>query len=267
MKDAAPSGKKPDTSASQAPDAGAVYLSIVIPAYNEEGQIGQTIRRVEAYLSQTARRWEIVVVNDGSKDGTERVAKALAGPRPTGVVSVMSFAKNRGKGFVVRSGVLAAAGKYILITDADLSAPIKEVDKLLKVLEDGTDVAIGSRAVKQKDCQVKQSFKRRLSGRIFNFFVRTLALGGIGDTQCGFKCFTRVAARDLFGLQQLDGFCFDVEVLYLARVRGYPIAEIPVMWRQGPLSKVSLIRDSFRMVKDLFFIKKIHAEHVRSHSS
>ena len=145
-----------------------------------------------------------------------------------------------------------------MVTDADLSAPIKEVDKLLAALEKGADVAIGSRAARAPGCDVRQSFKRHVSGRIFNWIVRRLVLPDIRDSQCGFKCFRRAAADSLFAKQELDGFSFDVEVLYLARKAGLKISEVPVMWSQGADSRVSLIRDSIRMVRDLFKIKKLH---------
>jgi len=130
---------------------------------------------------------------------------------------------------------------------------------LIRAMAYEGDLAVGSRALRAEGCDVQQSFKRALSGRIFNFFVQWLVLRGIHDTQCGFKCFKKKAARDLFSAQKLDGFSFDVEILYLARKKGYQIEEVPVMWSQGADSKVKLFRDSFRMLKDLFKIKKLHS--------
>lgn len=141
----------------------------------------------------------------------------------------------------------------------DLSSPMKEADKLLEELEKGADVAIGSRAKRQKGVEVQQSLRRYVSGRIFNLFVQSLVLPGIQDSQCGFKCFTRDAAHKLFSAQKLDGFSFDVEVLFLARKLGLRIVEVPVMWSQGVDSKVSLLRDSTRMLGDLVRIKGLHA--------
>ncbi len=234
------------------------FLSVVIPVFNEERVVLDAIRCVEAYRQVKGQAWEILVVNDGSKDQTSSLVRNYIQSSGTDFVKLLSFDKNRGKGAAVRQGVLASKGKYILVTDADLSSPIKEADKLLRAMEYGADVAIGSRALRERGADVQQSFKRALSGRIFNALVHLLVLPGIHDTQCGFKCFRRAAALDIFSAQKLDGFSFDVEALYLARKKGYKINEVPVMWRQGEKSSVSLFRDSQRMLGDLFKIKKIH---------
>jgi dolichyl-phosphate beta-glucosyltransferase len=235
-----------------------VQLSVVIPVYNEERNIRETLRRIEAFLSLKNISWEVCVVSDGSKDGTVDVLEDVRRTKPQLPLKILRSDSNHGKGFASRRGMLEARGRYVLLTDADLSAPIKESDRLTAALEKGADVAIGSRAVREKDCDVRQSLKRHISGRIFNFFVQLLVLPGIRDSQCGFKCFTRAAAQKLFSAQKLDGFSFDAEVLYLARKNGYKIAEVPVMWSQGADSRISLFRDSFRMLKDLFKIKKLH---------
>ncbi|MEI8344979.1 MAG: dolichyl-phosphate beta-glucosyltransferase [Candidatus Omnitrophota bacterium] len=243
----------------QVPDPGRdIDLSVVMPVYNEEKTVEESIRRIEAFMRLRGKPWELIIVNDGSTDQTETIVKTQCGSRENGSVILHSYSQNKGKGYAVRRGMLAAQGRYVLLTDADLSTPIKEVDKLLLRLESGFDVAIGSRAHKEPDCDVRQTLKRRISGRVFNFFVQRLVLKGIRDSQCGFKAFTRKAARDLFELQSLDGFSFDVEILYLARIKGYRIAEVPVMWQQGPQSKVSLVKDSLRMLSDLTRIKQRH---------
>lgn len=234
-----------------------VHLSVVVPAYNEEKGIAEAIRRIEAYMTLKGWSWEILIVSDGSTDGTDRLVGGTS-QRADSRVRLLRSDENHGKGFACRKGALEASGRFVLLTDADLSAPIKEVDKLIRALEDGCDVAIGSRAVHQEGCDVQQSFKRWLAGRLFNFFVRTLVVPDIRDTQCGFKCFKKEVARALFKTQKLDGFSFDVELLYLARTRGYVVRELPVMWRQGPDSRVRLWKDSFAMVRDLFRIKRIH---------
>ena len=234
-------------------------LSVAIPVYNEERNIGESLRRIAAYLSLGNAGWEVLVSNDGSVDRTCGVVETYAKEHPEQTIRLLSSHPNRGKGYAVRQGVLAARGRYVLVTDADLSAPIKESEKLVRALEKGADIAIGSRVVRAPGCDVQQSFKRRLSGRIFNGFVRSLVLPGIRDSQCGFKCFKNEVAKKLFSEQKLDGFSFDVEVLYLARCLGYKIAEVPVMWAQAPGSKVNLMRDSFVMVGDLLKIKKLHA--------
>ncbi len=233
-------------------------VSVVIPVFNEASTIADTIGRIEAFMTLKGWRWEIIVVNDGSSDDTESVVRSMAGARATGSVILISYRKNEGKGYACRRGILAAEGKRILLTDADLSSPIKEADKLIASLDAGADVAIGSRALRSEGCDVRQTFKRRVSGRIFNFFVRALVLKGIRDTQCGFKCFSHDVAKKLFWLQRLRGFSFDVEILYLASRMGLRIAEVPVMWEQGPRSKVSLIKDPLRMLGDVMRIRRLH---------
>lgn len=237
----------------------AVQLSVVVPVYNEENKIAETVRRISAFLALKGEPAEVLVVNDGSKDRTQEILETLSRDPQNASLKFIYSEVNHGKGYASRQGVLQTTGRYVLLTDADLSAPIKEVDKLISALKGGADVAIGSRAVREKDCDVRQSLKRRISGRLFNFFVQLLVLPGIQDSQCGFKCFTQESAQKLFRAQTLDGFSFDVEVLYLARKFGYRIAEVPVMWSQGADSRVSLLHDSTRMLKDLFKIKKLHA--------
>ncbi|MBI3251718.1 MAG: glycosyltransferase family 2 protein [Candidatus Omnitrophica bacterium] len=237
-----------------------VFLSVVMPVYNEEKCIRESLRRIEAFLSLKGLPWEVLVSSDGSTDGTDTAVRSFIQEKEgrQSRVRLLSSAGNKGKGDAVRRGVLAAEGKFILLTDADLSAPIKESDKLIAELESGADVAIGSRAMREKGCDVQQTLKRRLAGRVFNALVRAVALKGIRDTQCGFKCFKKEAARDLFAAQTLDGFSFDVEILYLAKKKGYQIKETAVMWKEGADSRVRLFRDSLRMAKDLFIIRKRH---------
>ena len=236
----------------------AVQLSVVVPVYNEERNIRETLRRIEVFLSLKDISWEVIVVSDGSWDKTVEIVEEIQRSKPHLPLKFIRSDTNRGKGYTSRRGMLEACGRYVLLTDADLSAPIKEADRLTAALEKGVDVAIGSRATGDKDCDIRQSVKRHISGRIFNFFVQRLVLPGIKDSQCGFKCFTHEAAQKLFSAQKLEGFSFDVEVLYLARKSGYRIAEVPVMWSQGPDSRVSLFRDSILMLRDLFKIKKLH---------
>ncbi len=233
-------------------------LSIVMPVFNEEKRIVESLRRIHAYLSLKKLDWELLIVNDGSSDDTNRLISDWMSRHLEVRVRLMSSAQNRGKGYAVRSGMLAAKGERVLLTDADLSAPIKEMDKLLTVLDQGFDVAVGSRAVREKGCDVQQTLRRRIAGRVFNFFVQALVLRGIGDTQCGFKCFTREAAQKLFPLQTIYGFAFDVEILYLAKRQSLRIAEVPVMWCEGRESKIRLFRDSAVMLGELFRIKKNH---------
>src|SRR3989338_3609119 len=219
------------------------HLSVIIPAYNEERNIRESLRRIESFLSFKAYDWECIVSSDGSSDKTVDFVNDFIKSHPSGRFRLVSYDKNHGKGFTVRRGILAAGGKYLLVTDADLSAPIKEVDKLTKALDEGYDIAVGSRALADKSGDVQQSFKRWFAGRVFNGLVRAVVLRGFSDTQCGFKCFKKEAARRLFQMQRLDGFGFDVEILYLAQKEGLRVKEVPIMWRQAPGSHVRLMRD------------------------
>ena len=228
-------------------------LSVVIPAFNEAARIGPNLQRVFSYLDSQGCRAEVLVVSDGSADGTEQQVLQLAKGRHD--VSVIENGVNRGKGFSVRRGVLEASGSLILFCDADGSTPIEELDKLLAAIDAGCDVAIGSRALPQSDIRQAQPLWRETMGRIFNGFVQVTALPGIRDTQCGFKCFTREAARLIFPRQRIDRFGFDVEVLWLARKLGLRIAEVPVAWIDHPGSTVHPVRDSSRMLVDVVRVR------------
>ncbi|HLU66240.1 MAG TPA: dolichyl-phosphate beta-glucosyltransferase, partial [Kofleriaceae bacterium] len=199
-------------------------LSIVIPAYNEADRLEPTLRRVVEYCAAERPSYEVLVVDDGSTDGTAELAGSVAEEHPG--LRVLPQGVNRGKGAAVRAGVLAARGARILFSDADLATPIEELGKLDAELDRGFDVAIASRAAPGADIRVRQHPVRELMGRTFNLMVRTVAVGGIRDTQCGFKLFTRAAAHDLFSRARVDGFAFDVEILWLAR-GCYRIAEVP----------------------------------------
>ena len=213
----------------------ALSLSVVIPAYNEARRLPATLARIQAYLEGLGREHEIVVVDDGSADATAEVARA-AGDQ----VRVLRHEPNRGKGYAVRRGMLAAAGARRLMTDADLSTPIEELAKLEAEIDRGFDVAIASRAVAGARVEIHQPAYREAMGRLFNVLVQGLLLPGLSDTQCGFKLFTSRAAEEAFLLCRLDGFSFDVEALYVARRRGLRIAEVPVVWRNDAASRVSL---------------------------
>lgn len=233
-----------------------MHLSVVIPAYNEENRIEECLRRVTAFLDLKGRPYEVIVSSDGSTDGTDRLVRAFAEAHPEARVGLVVSNRNRGKGASVRKGVLASSGAYVLVTDADLSAPIKESDKLLAALEAGYDAAIGSRGVRSPGADVQQSLKRRIAGRVFNWLVRFFALKGFKDTQCGFKCFKRPAALELFREQVTSGFAFDVEVLLRAQKALLRVKEVPIMWREGSSSKVSLLKDPFLMLMDVMTLKK-----------
>lgn len=227
-------------------------LSVVIPAYNEEARLGPTLSRIIQYLESATPAYEILVVDDGSSDRTVQVAEEAA--RDCSKLRVLQLGRNRGKGAAVRKGMLDARGAQVLFSDADLATPIEELQKLQKELSNGAAIAIGSRALAGSDIRVRQHPVRELMGRTFNVLVRLLTFPGIKDTQCGFKLFTREAARDLFARQSIDGFAFDVEILWLARDR-YEIAQIPVVWRHVEESKVSLVRASSKMLLDLMALR------------
>jgi len=230
------------------------HLTVVIPAYNEEKRIGPTLERIRRYLESRSYTWEIVVVNDGSKDQTGHLSREILSGCDCYQVIDRKF--NRGKGYSVRQGMLAGHGRYLLFSDADLSTPIEEVEQLLPPLESGRfQVSIGSRAMKESRVEVHQPWWRETMGKSFNLFVRLIAFGGLSDTQCGFKCFNRQAAQAVFSVSQIDGFGFAVEILYLARKFGFSIEEVPVRWVNSPDSRVHPISDSSRMLADLLRIR------------
>lgn len=223
------------------------FLSVVIPAYNEEGRLGPTLARIQEYLGRQDYDWEILVVDNASADRTAEVAREAG-------VEVLHEAR-RGKGAAVRTGMLAARGEYILFSDADLSTPIEEVEKLLDALRGGWEVAIASRALPDSKLPKRQPWYRELVGRAGNVLVRLLAVHGIADTQCGFKLFPREVARKLFGAQRRSGIAFDMEILFLAQRAGMRIAETPVTWVDSPETRISRVRDSLDAVKDLLRIR------------
>jgi dolichyl-phosphate beta-glucosyltransferase len=225
-------------------------LSVVIPAYNEEERLPLTLKKVYDYLSKQSMSFEMIVVDDGSSDRTAAIAEQFFASRGEGRVIKNDI--NHGKGFSVRRGVLQSQGQYILFSDADLSTPIEEIEKLSQRIADGRcDIAIASRAQRESDVRIAQAWYRKLMGQIFNIFVQLVAVPGIRDTQCGFKYFRRVAALHSFSQQRLTGFGFDVEILYIARKAGYLIQEVPVAWINSPNSRVHIVTDSVRMFFDL----------------
>ncbi|TMC04059.1 MAG: glycosyltransferase family 2 protein [Chloroflexi bacterium] len=225
------------------------WLSVVIPAYNEERRLPATLSAVLAHLRGRRRPFEVVVADDGSSDATASLARE-AGPE----VRVLRL-PHRGKGAAVRDGVLASRGDLVLVTDADLSTPIEEVDLLVAALE-LCEVAIGSRNVAGARVAVRQRLDRRVMGRVFNLLVRVLLLPGLQDTQCGVKLFRRDVALAVFDRCQSDGFAFDVEALSLARRLGHRVAEVPVEWRNSPDSRVRPLVDVPRMFWELLTIRR-----------
>jgi len=213
-------------------------LSLVVPAYNEEKRLPVSLARIAEWLGSRVPRLtaEVLVVDDGSSDRTAAVAEKTAAGLGL-AFRVIRLPENRGKGAAVRAGVLEAGGEHVLVTDADLSTPIEEVEKLLAA---GAPVAIGSRGLDATLVKERQPLFRVASGKLFNLLVRFLAVSGIRDTQCGFKLFRKDAAREVFSRATVDRFAFDVEALLLARRLGYPIAEVPVLWFNSPDTRVGL---------------------------
>jgi dolichyl-phosphate beta-glucosyltransferase len=228
-------------------------LSIVIPAYNEESRIEPTIRDMVGYCRPAGRTFELILVDDGSQDGTSTVGWNLAGEFPE--LRLIRLAANRGKGYAVRTGVVNAIGRTVLFADADGATPISEIERLELALDSGADVAVGSRAFRTEGVRVQAKLYRHLIGRTFHLLVEWLADSGVKDTQCGFKLFRSPVAQDLFSRIRLNGFSFDVELLVMARRRRYRVAEVPVNWTHQPGSKVRLTRDSIRMAADLVRIR------------
>jgi dolichyl-phosphate beta-glucosyltransferase len=230
-----------------------VQLSVVIPAYNEEHRLGATLDRVCKYLSACGRTWEVLVVDDGSADRTPDLAReaGLAHPQVTLLVND----RNRGKGYSIRRGMLSARGESILFSDADLSSPIEEVERLLPYLDQGHDVVIGSRDIIGSRILKPQPLHRRLMGYTFMVLRDWIAVTGFRDTQCGFKLFRRAAAHQIFAQSRIDGFCFDVEALAIGKALGYRMCEVPVVWCNDERTKVNPIGDPLQMLVDLFRIR------------
>jgi dolichyl-phosphate beta-glucosyltransferase len=221
-------------------------ISIIIAAYNEEKRIRPSLFKVKDYLTALDMDHEIIVVDDGSTDYTSKVVTDLTPDIPH--LKVIRYETNMGKGYALRKGVLASKGEIVLLTDADLSTPIEEVSRLLPLIYDNTcDIAIGSRAL-----ALRQSM-----GKLFNKIVKIAVLDDFSDTQCGFKMFSGDIARGLFKEARINRFAYDVEILALAKKKGYRISEVPIRWINSPESKVNPVRDSFQMIFDLLKIRSI----------
>lgn len=234
-----------------------MYLSIIVPAYNEEKRIGATLSRIYSFLSEKDYSFEVILVDDGSMDGTVSKSEHSALAKE-GCLKVIRNEVNKGKGFSVRKGILNSSGEFIISSDADLSTPIEELNKLFDKIKDGYDIVIASRALDDSEVSIHQPFYREKMGKAFNFFVKLILLKDFNDTQCGFKLFKGDAARMLAKDMKIDGFCFDVEMLYLAKKKGLKIKEVGVRWENSPESKVRALSGSVSMFFDLFRIKALH---------
>jgi dolichyl-phosphate beta-glucosyltransferase len=228
-------------------------LSIVIPCYNEQARLPHTIEQVEGYLDGKGLSYELILVDDGSSDGTRAVMDQAAGRNQ--FVRLEALPHNRGKGRALAEGVAVAKGSEILVTDADLSTPIEELPKLQAELDKGAGVAIASRALPGSRVEVSQPVYRVLMGKTFNLLVQLVLLPGIWDTQCGFKLFRADVAHEAFAELTTDGFGYDPEVLYRAKRRGVRIAEVPVVWRNSAPTTVSPIKSSLDMFKHVLKVR------------
>jgi dolichyl-phosphate beta-glucosyltransferase len=224
-------------------------LSVVIPCYNEQERLPSTVDAIKAYMAERGIEYELILSDDGSLDGTQRVIAQAMESSPQ--VRAVRLPHNRGKGRALAEGVAVTRGDRVLLSDADLSTPIDELPKLLAKVDAGAGVAIASRAVKGSRVVVSQPIYRVLMGKVFNLIVQALLLPGLWDTQCGFKVFRGDLARAVFAELRTDGFGYDPEALFLAKRRGERIAEVPVVWRHSSPTKVAAIRHSLDMFKDV----------------
>ncbi len=234
-------------------NASQTQVTVIVPAYNEGGRIAPTLREISAFLGNQGYRYELIMVDDGSSDGTYDVARDVATDVPQ--LKIHRHPKNLGKGMAVKSGFLIATGELVFFTDADHSTPIQELPKFVRHAHDGYDVVIGSRALPDSVVTRHQRWYRENMGRVFNWLVRLFIVRGFYDTQCGFKCFKRDRCAPIFERQTLGGFCFDVELIYLAKRQGLRVVEVPVMWRNSADTRVSTLKDSLRMFRDLLRIR------------
>lgn len=226
-------------------------LSLIIPAYNEAERLPKTLPPVIEFLDAQPYAAELIIVNNNSRDNTRAIAQEFAATRP--YIQVLDE-MNQGKGAAVHSGMLAATGDYLFMADADFSMPVAEITKFLPPKLSQYDVAIGSREAPGAVRYNEPSY-RHLMGRVFNFYVKVLAIPGFEDTQCGFKCFRREVARDILPHQTIDGWAFDVELLFIALRRGYHVVEVPVDWYYGENSRISPVRDTINMVREVLRIR------------
>ena len=231
-------------------------ISIIIAAYNEEKRITPSLFKIKDYMDNQGLDYEIIVVDDGSNDRTSGVVRDVIPEIPH--LRVIRYEVNRGKGYALKTGVLASKGDFVLLSDADLSTPIEELSKLLTLIKDNScEVAIGSRALALSDIIKKQPWWRQNMGKVFNKIVKFIVLDDFEDTQCGFKLFSGDIGRALFNESVVERFAYDVEILARAKKKGHRIQEVPIRWINSPESKVNPLKDSFQMIFDLLKIRAI----------
>ncbi len=230
-----------------------VQYSIVIPAYNESARIGRALTDVTAAVKRNGWDAEVLVVNDGSTDDTAAIVQAFAANHP--IIRLIQNNGNRGKGYSVRHGMLEAAGSIVMFTDADLSSPMDEAERLFTAIREGADVAIGSRWLDRGRQTIHQPIYRQFFGRCFNAVTRMVMQLPFADTQCGFKAFTRSAAQAVFQLQRIERWGFDPEILFIALKRGYRVREVAVTWGHDERSRISYLKDGIKMLEELVYIR------------
>jgi dolichyl-phosphate beta-glucosyltransferase len=228
-------------------------LSIIIPAYNESARIGPALEQVLACVHERSWPAEVIVVNDGSRDDTAQIVRKIAARDP--IVRLIENPVNRGKGYSVKNGMLHASGDMMMFTDADLSAPIEEAERLWAAIRGGADIAIGSRWLDRGRQTKHQPLYRQLFGRCFNAVTRFIMRLPFADTQCGFKAFRREAAYTVFQLQLIERWGFDPELLFIALKRGYRVREVAVTWGHDERSRLSYLRDGIKMLEELVYIR------------
>ncbi len=243
-------------------------ISIVIPAFEEDARVGESITRILEFIKSSEIRAELIVVDDGSNDRTAEVSQAAFETAEEVPTQVVRYDQNRGKGFAVKTGLLATSADIALFSDADLSTPIEELPKLVDPIRNGEyDLTFGSRALDRSLIGTHQPWRREQGGKVFNLVVRTLTGMPFWDTQCGFKAFNMTKFRPLLKLMQIDRFGFDVEFLYVAQLHGLRLREIPVRWNNDERSKVSVVRDSLRMFKEVTEIRRNAKRGLYGHGS
>ncbi len=232
-------------------------ISIVIPAFDESERLGDSVRKILSFIQNDKLNAELIIVDDGSRDNTAEIARNACAEFPALQTDVIRYEQNRGKGYAVKTGLLAAKGNVALFSDADLSTPISELYKLVKPIQNNEyDVTFGSRALDRSLIGTHQPWRREQGGKVFNFIVRMLTGLPFWDTQCGFKAFNMQKFRPLLQLMKIDRFGFDVEFLYVANYKGLRLKEIPVRWDHCEGTKISVFRDSQRMFNEVRLIRK-----------
>ena len=243
-------------------------ISIVIPAFEEEGRVGESIEKILSHLQSNSISAELIVVDDGSRDRTAEASREAFSKAGDIETKVIRYDENRGKGFAVKTGLLAAKADIAIFSDADLSTPIEEMRKLVDPIRNGEyDLTFGSRALDRTLIGTHQPWRREQGGKVFNLVVRTLTGMPFWDTQCGFKAFNISKFRPLLDLMKIDRFGFDVEFLYVAKLHGLRLKEIPVRWNNDERSKVSVVRDSMRMFKEVTEIRRYAKRGAYDHGS